>query len=164
MKMDHCMPFPFDYVMDRELQIEDYKQIVAKILSNDSNLKELNIINGDLLKKFEGRKRMYVFIVPTNTFGTDDFKLERMWQPDYLQEVLQERNLERMRDFASLSNALRLVNALKQERIARELYILKDSHSTFRSNYPFLMSSHLKQLMHVLPPVSLEFHNGLSFA
>ena len=129
----------------------------------DETFLSLKLVNDLTKKKFENRRRMYVFIIATNDFSLNDFQIEKLWEAEYRNQILQSKNERQITDFASLCNALLLMNALKGERIHREVYLINESMKYMQSKYQFLMSSNIEDFKHVPLPSFLEHHTSLKF-
>jgi hypothetical protein len=98
-------------------------------------------MNGKSVEKYAQRKRLYVFIIATQDFSASHFDLSKIFEDS-------SSNLE---DLQALRNAIKLISQLKQERVHREVYLLKDSFRDFERKYRFLMASKIYKTRFVQP-------------
>ena len=83
MNFDHNIPLSIDFLTDNQLSMKDYKQWIPETLFKDEFMKKLNLVNGNSFKRYEGRKRMYIFIIATNHFNIDTFQLPNIFTEEY---------------------------------------------------------------------------------
>jgi len=125
-KHDHHIPLPFDYVVKNGLSMHDCIDWIPNVLFKDEQLKEHNVISDAKLKTFKARKRMYVFVIASHTQNISSFNLGKLFRPLYAEGVIGTGRLSKVKDYLSLRNAILLTEALKKERVHREVYLVRD--------------------------------------
>lgn len=90
-------------------------------------MKQFNLVNDQIKKRFQAKKRNYIIIIGTDTHDVNEFKISEIFEKSYRNEIVSSNNLAKVKDYVSLRNALIMISALKQERVFREVYLLKDS-------------------------------------
>ena len=134
MKFDHNIPLPIDTLSDYELKMSDYTNWIPNKLFKDTKLTKFKFFEDDCRKRYELRKRMYIFIVATNHYNVNEFELHNMFDMKYQQSILDQNCEKKTTDYLSLCNALLLMQALKKnERIFREVYVLGESMKNIES-------------------------------
>ena len=142
---DSVIPIPSDVILKNNLaalsgdptkellKVAEFQKWIKKEIFENSTLKKLNMVNEKKEKKFAGRKRQYVFVVPTQKFNVDQFTVGQVFDPKYALEIYNKEasNPKVLEDYLSLKNAVLLIAALKKERIHREVYLLDDSITNF---------------------------------
>jgi hypothetical protein len=91
-------------------------------------------MNDTKISKFDSRRRWYIFIIATHSQDLDQINLSKLFC---------NKAENPSDDHLTLRNAIILLDLLKKERVHREVYLLKDSMSTFTSKYNFLVTSFL---------------------
>ena len=66
---------PSDYMLENWLSIKNCQEWLKDKMFNDDQLKEFNLVNEGKLKTFNNRKRLFIFIVGTNSKSIESFKL-----------------------------------------------------------------------------------------
>ena len=91
-------------------------------------MNEMHLVNESQKGIFKNRKRMFIYIVATNSHNVDYFNPEEMFQESYVNDILatKTKKLGKVKDYISLRNAILLIHALKKERIHREVYLVHD--------------------------------------
>ena len=121
---------------------------------SNEEMKEFNMVNDRKLKMFNNRKRLFIFIVGTNSQSIDNLKMEKIFRPKYYQGIVATGNVNLIKDYISLRNALLLVDSLKNEKIHREVYLVRDGMKNMESEFMFLMASNINKFKNrfILPP------------
>ena len=163
LKFDHNIPLPFDYLDEKNLKLKDYKEWIPNVLMKDETFLSLKLVNELTKKKFDSRRRMYIFVIATNDYVISDFQLAKMWDPEYREQIIKSDNEPLITDFVSLCNALLFMHHLKSERIFREVYLVGDAMKQLEAKYQFLMSSNIEDFKHIPLPSCLEYHTSMTF-
>ena len=117
-KNDTSIPVPPDiFESEDKFSIDLLKSEVL----NNPHYKELQIMNDTKISKFDSRRRWYIFIIATHDQDLDQIDLSKLFQ----------KTENPSEDLQTLRNAIILLDCLKRERVHREVYLLKDSMSTF---------------------------------
>lgn len=164
-KFDSHVPVPADYVIEESLLLSSISEwITPKIFENET-FKQFNMVNNAKKERYKAKRRNYIFIIATTGYSLNHFKMEKLFRPLYEQGVLQTNNIQKIKDYTALRNAMVLISALKKENVHREVYLLQESYLSFEKHYRFMLSSHLNKYKYytMVPPKVLEHHSGHSF-
>lgn len=113
---DHALPVPLDLLTKNNWKVGEFQKWVTKGLLQDELLNQLGIANVHVAKRFEQRRRKYVFVIGTHLFDLKTFELQKHLDDSYLKskEFCEAHKDEGMRkqkfeDLASLQNAILLI-------------------------------------------------------
>lgn len=161
------IPLPFDWIVKNNLSIEDYQKWIPEVLFKDENLRKVNLINDKKVEAFKKLKRRMIFVVASHTKSIEQFKIQKMFRLKYGRDVLKVKDINQMKDYMALRNAVLLIEALKrQQNCYREVYLIRDGQRAIEHCYSYLCKSKFDRfkLRTIKPPKEgLEFHSGHMF-
>jgi hypothetical protein len=70
-KYDNQVPIPSDYVVENKLDMKDFAKWVPNMLFKEEEMNKFNLVNKEKLDKFTNRKRLYVFVIASQTRNID---------------------------------------------------------------------------------------------
>ena len=78
-KCDHTVSIPLDFILENGLDIYKYSDWVPNLLQKDHMMNEMHLVNEAQKGIFKNRKRMFIYIVATNSHNVDYFNPEEMF-------------------------------------------------------------------------------------
>ena len=165
-KSDHTVSFPSDYILENNLDVYKFADWVPNLLMKDEMLKSMDLVTDAQQTVFKNRKRMFIYIIASNSHNVDYFKIEKMFLEKYANDVFSSKTkkIGKVKDYISLRYAVLLIHALKKERIHREVYLVHDCQRQLEHKYKFLMDSHINKFVNRYDvPTPHQYHTSLKF-